>query len=143
MPEAVPVQEGLFTWPPTDDPKLLGGRCADCRTYNFPFQSGCPSCGGTSIEHVELKNRGTLWTWTTQNYPPKSPPYIGAVGESFKPYAAGYVELPGQIRVDGRLTESDPAKLRIGMVMKLILIPLSKDESGRDVLTYAFAPVGA
>src|SRR4029453_14317628 len=93
----VPVQNGIFSWP-SDEPKLLGGGCKDCSTYNFPFQTGRPSSGGTTIENVELASRGTLWTWTTQNYPPPVPPFIGAVGTDFEPYAAGYVELPGQIR---------------------------------------------
>ena len=55
-------------------------------------------------------------------FPPKSPPYPGTAGD-FVPYGVGYVELPGQVRVEARLTESDPAKLRIGMEMELVLVP--------------------
>jgi uncharacterized OB-fold protein len=142
MPERVPVQEGIFSWP-SDRPKLLGGRCQECGVYNFPFQSGCPACGGTAIENVELADRGTLWTFTSQNYPPPVPPFIGAVGDAFEPYAAGYVELPGKIRVASRLTENDPAKLRIGMEMELRIVPLAVDEHGNDVMTFAFAPAGS
>jgi uncharacterized protein len=138
----VPVQEGIFSWPSVE-PKLLGGRCKDCGTYNFPFQTGCPACGGTGIEHVELASRGTLWTWTTQNYPPPVPPFVGAVGDDFEPYAAGYVELPGQIRVAARLLESDPEKLAIGMAMELRIVPLCTDDKGNEVMTFAFAPAGA
>jgi len=137
----VPVQEGIFSWPSVE-PKLLGGRCKDCGTYNFPFQTGCPACGGTAIENVELSSRGTLWTWTTQNYPPP-PPFLGAVGDGFEPYAAGYVELPGQIRVAARLLENDPEKLEIGMEMELRIVPLCTDAEGNEVMTFAFAPVGA
>ena len=43
-----------------------------------------------------------LWTWTTQGFEPK-PPYV-ADGE-FEPYGVGYVEFPGFLRVEGRLTE--------------------------------------
>jgi uncharacterized OB-fold protein len=138
----VPVQNGIFSWP-SDEPRLLGGRCKACGTYNFPFQTGCPACGGTAIENVELASRGTLWTWTTQNYPPPVPPFVGAVGDDFVPYAAGYVELPGQIRVAARLLESDPAKLEIGMPMELRIVPLARDAEGNEVMTFAFAPVGA
>jgi uncharacterized protein len=144
MSKTVPVQEGIFSWPPTDDPKLFGGCCNKCGIYNFPFQSGCPACGDTSIERVELGGRGTLFTWTSQNYPPPAPPYLGVVDEaSFKPYAAGYVELPGKIRVASRLTENSADKLRIGMEMALKLIPLCTDKDGNEVLTFAFAPTGA
>ena len=43
--------------------------------------------------------------------------------EEFEPYGVGYVELPGEVRVEARLTESDPDELRIGMAMELTLIP--------------------
>ena len=93
--------------------------------------------------HVErrqerrLGRRGTLWTWTIQCFPPKSPPYAGDA-EEFEPYGVGYVELPGEVRVEARLTEADPARLRIGMPMELVLVP-APGASG--ALTYAFPPV--
>jgi uncharacterized OB-fold protein len=84
------------------------------------------------VERILLPRSGTLWTWTTQGFEPK-PPYVGGPGE-FAPYAVGYVELPGALRVEGRLTESDPARLRIGQSMEVVAI-----EQG-GVRTYAFAP---
>jgi uncharacterized OB-fold protein len=107
----------------------------------FPRQKGCPRCLFNEQEDVELKTRGTLWTWTVQAFPPKSPPYLGPVGDDFEPYGVGYVELPGQLRVEGRLTVADPEQLQIGMEMELVLDPLSIDEDGNQVVTYAFAPV--
>ena len=50
----------------------------------------------------------------------------------------GYVELPGEVRVEARLTESDPARLRIGMEMELTLIPAPGREGE---MTFAFRPV--
>jgi len=55
----------------------------------------------------------------------------------------GYVELPGQLRVESRLTIADPEQLKIGMEMELVLDPLCIDEDGNQVVTYAFAPVGS
>ena len=76
-----------------------------------------------------------------QAFPPKAPPYLGPVGDDFEPYGVGYVELPGQLRVEGRLTISDPEQLQIGMEMELVLEPLCIDDDGNQVVTYAFAPV--
>ena len=76
-----------------------------------------------------LARRGTLWSWTIQRFRPKSPPYTGP--EEFEPYGVGYVELPGEVRVEARLTEADPDKLRIGMEMELTLLPGT---------TFAFRP---
>ena len=63
------------------------------------------------METVELAPRGTLWTWTIQGFPPKAPPYVGETDPArFEPFGVGYVELPGQLKVEARLTESDPSR---------------------------------
>ena len=70
---------------------------------------------------MPLPRRGTLWTWTTQGFEPPSPPYVRDRDGEFEPYAVGYVELPGFLRVEGRLTESRPERLRIGMEMEVVV----------------------
>jgi uncharacterized OB-fold protein len=139
----VPVSEGVFTWP-SDAPRLIGSRCVNCGNHMFPVQSGCPKCTGSETETVELAGRGRLWTWTVQGFPPKAPPYVGnADPKTFEPFGVGYVELPGQVKVEARLTEADPAKLEIGMEMEMVIVPLTTDEDGNEIVTFAFAPVTA
>ena len=135
-----PVHEGLFTGP-LDRPQLLASRCRACSELTFPAQDACPSCAARDTESVTLGRRGTLWTWTIQRFPPPSPPYAGSPDrESFQPFGVGYVELPDGIRVEGRLTESDPAKLEIGMEMELVLEKFT-DANGGERTTFAFRPV--
>jgi hypothetical protein len=43
--------------------------------------------------------------------------------------------------VEARLTEPDPAKLKIGQEMELVLEPLGVDAEGNQTMIYAFAPV--
>ena len=125
-----------------DGPRLRGMRCKTCDNHVFPFQKGCPKCAGTDVEPVDLGTRGTLWAWTIQGFPPKAPPYLGETDpEKFRPYGIGYVELPGQTKVEARLTESDPTKLAEGMEMELTLEQVGKDEDGNDIVTYAFKPI--
>lgn len=141
MPTQVPVDAGVFTWP-SDEPRLLGSRCVNCGNHMFPVQSGCPKCTGDKTETVELDRRGTLWTWTVQGFPPKSPPYKGEVDpRRFESFGVGYIELPNQVKVEARLTESDPSKLSIGMAMELCIIPLSVNDQGEEVVTFAFRPL--
>lgn len=136
-----PVADGVFTWP-TDQPRLIGSRCEDCDNHMFPTQPGCSRCGGARVETVELADRGRLWTWTIQGFPPKAPPYVGESDPSrFEPFGVGYIELPGQVRVEARLTESDPDRLEIGMEMKLVVIPIGTDGDGNELVTFAFAPI--
>jgi len=91
-------------------------------------------------EHL-LARRGRLWAWTTQGFPPPSPPYAGPLGEDFVPFGVGYVELGGEVKVEARLTESDPDSLAAGLEMELVVIPFGSDPEGNDVVTFAFKPV--
>jgi uncharacterized OB-fold protein len=134
----IPVEEGLFTWP-SDEPRLIGGRCQSCGTTTFPKQGSCPKCTGRDVTEQLLDREGTLWTFTVQGFRPKSP-YAGP--EEFEQYGVGYVELPGQVMVESRLTENDPARLEIGAAMELVIIPFRQDEAGNAVVTFAFRPPG-
>jgi uncharacterized OB-fold protein len=135
----VPIAEGLFTGP-TDAPRLVGGRCGACGIVTFPSQASCPRCASEQMGEHPLARRGRLWAWTTQEFPPPSPPYTGPTGEDFVPYGVGYVELGGEVRVESRLTETDG--LENGMEMELVLVPFRTDEEGNEVVTFAFRPVG-
>ncbi len=136
----VPVAEGLFTWP-SDDPQLIGSRCTDCGIVTFPTQDSCPRCASTSMEEHLLARRGRLWAWTTQDFPPPSPPYSGPTGADFVPFGVGYVELPDEVKVETRLTVADVDALKQGMEMELIVVPFRTDDDGNEVVTFAFRPV--
>ena len=137
--QQVPVQEGLFTWP-SDNPQLIARR--EKKTGRVYFPAIHNYVADEDSEEVLLGTRGKLYTWTIQGFLPKNPPYKGPeTVENFKPYGVGYIELPGEIIVESRLTESDPAKLKIGMEMEMVLIPFREDEKGNEVVTFAFKPV--
>jgi uncharacterized protein len=135
-----PVANGLFTWP-ADEPQLIGSRCTECGIITFPAQDSCPRCATTAMEEHLLARRGTLWAWTTQAFPPPSPPYAGPTADAFVPYGVGYVELPGEVKVETRLTEARPDVLRLGMEMELVVVPFRIDDDGNEVVTFAFRPV--
>jgi len=136
--QQVPLAEGLFSFP--DDPHLLGSRCSQCGVHTFPRQEDCPRCSATAMEPVELATTGTLWTWTTQAFRPKTPPYLGPESDAdFSPYLIGYVELPGQVKVEGRLVETTADQLTIGQQMELAIVPFRQD-GDTEVVTFAFRP---
>lgn len=135
----------ISTWP-ADNPQLIGSECASCSAVVFPSQDRCPRCSAGGMNEVMLPRRGTLVAWTTQGFAPGAP-YIGPTGKDFVPFGVGLVQL-GQgeeavVRVEGRLTENDPEKLKWGMDVELTMIPFATDADGNEVVTFAFAPLGA
>ena len=108
--------------------RLVGGRGADGR-IRFPLPEGQ---AGRDFEPVSLSPRGTLWSWTVQNFEPKRPPYQGPV--PFAPYMVGYVELPGEVIVASRIVDVDAPQ--IGMELQLTIVPFDADRT-----TFAFEPV--
>lgn len=133
MGQTIDIAEGLFVDDPV--PALIGGRHRETGIILFP----CPT-GNACYEPVTLPSRGTLWSWTVQRYRPKTPPYAGP--EDFRPFALGYVELPGAVIVEAPFVDVDFDALRIGMEMETVLVPLNVDAAGRTIRTFAFTPVG-
>jgi uncharacterized OB-fold protein len=139
MPE-VAFPPDVFTWP-ADEPQLIGARCSACEAVTFPLGPSCPRCGSTEVEEHLLPRRGTLWTWTTQEFLPKEPYASGETLETFQPYGVGLVQLGDEVRVEARLTEADADKLDFGMEVELVVVPFREDDDA-TVVTFAFQPVG-
>ena len=133
------IAPDISTWP-DEEPELIGTRCSVCAAVTFPKQGLCPRCSASEMEEILLPRTGTLVAWTTQGFVPKLP-YAGAhTADAFTPFGVGLVQLGDVVRVEGRLTESDPEKLRSGMKVKLTFVPFFVDDAGDEVVTFAFAP---
>lgn len=132
----------VVTWP-GDEPSLIGSRCADCGAVTFPAQDRCPRCGRHAMYTLLLPRRGRLVSWTTQGFPPVVPYAGDETGESFEPFGVGLVQLDDLVRVEARLTESDPEHLDFDMEVELRIVPFYVDAHGDQILTFAFAPVAA
>jgi len=138
MTNAMPVAPDLFE-ETEDGVCLVGGRRRADGRYVFPLPSGASAA---PFERVRLGRTGRLWSWTVQRFRPKSPPYAGPPeSEPFVPYAVGYVELPGQVIVESRLTVTDFSTLRLGLPMEVVAEAFAGGEDGRTFATYAFRPV--
>ena len=121
-------RRSLFTWP-SDAAAPPRARCDDCGTLTFPAAVRLPALRlRGDVDASELADRGTLFTFTTQSFLPKEP-YTGPeTEETFTGYALGYVELPGEVMVETRLTEARSRRSwRIGMPMQLVVVPFRRD----------------
>lgn len=131
----------VSTWPDAN-PQLIGSQCTACGATAFPRQARCPKCSGSDVSEVFLPRRGTLVTWTTQGFLPHPGFAGGKTPETFQPFAVGLVQLGDVVRVEGRLTEADPANLDFGMDVELTVIPFYVEADGTEVMMYAFEPSG-
>ncbi|MFI7298708.1 Zn-ribbon domain-containing OB-fold protein [Streptomyces sp. NPDC050121] len=117
-------------------PRLVGARCSGCATVVFPRQDTCPRCtDGVMSAHV-LPVSGRVWSWTLQAFAPKPPYRVPAGGH--RPYHVGYVDL-GEVLVE-TLLAVPRAEIRIGLPVRLTLVPAYQDEDGTEVVTFAFRP---
>jgi uncharacterized OB-fold protein len=131
----------VFTWP-SDEPQLIGSRCDNCGTVTFPVQSRCPRCSTKTMSDLLLPRIGTLVSWTTQQFPPAVDYMEDPTGASFEPFGVGLVQLGDVVKVESRLTESDPDKLDFGMPVELRIVPFYTNAAGEEIVTFAFAPTG-
>jgi uncharacterized OB-fold protein len=138
MTAQIPVAEGLFAGS-GPSANLIGSRCRGCGSHYFPRSLSCrnPHCPAKDVAEVLLSRRGRLYSFTLQGYRP--PPLFKM--DSWSPYVIGSVELPEGLRVMGMLTGTAHDDIRIGMAVDLVIEPLYRDESGRDVMTYKFKPI--
>jgi hypothetical protein len=138
----IPALEGWFTWPPSEEPHLIGSRCKSCGDYFFPKVIAChnPRCMSEDVEKVLLSRRGKLYTYTINYYQPP-PPYIPP--DPFVPYADAVVELEKEkMKIQGQVASGcDLEALKVGMEMELVLEPLYNDLEGNEVVAWKFKPV--
>jgi uncharacterized OB-fold protein len=138
MSDAVPVIDGWFTTGP--EPALIGRRCPQCGTYQFPpTGEWCPNpgCRSDAMETVELSRRGCVWSYTDAQYKPPAP-YV-PTSDPFEPFAIAAVELEEErIVILGQVAAGfGVADLRVGSEVELVVEPL--DPSG--ALVWKWRPV--
>ena len=128
-----PIAQGVLT--DEQPPRLIGGRDRETGRIVFPMPAGGEA---ERYDAVPLAREGTIWSWTVQRFPPKAPPYAGP--EAFEPFALAYVELPGEVIVESRLTGFAFDRLTCGLPVRLTTIPFVEASDGTMLTTYAFEP---
>ena len=139
MTSARPVIDGWFTTGP--EPALIGRRCPQCGTYQFPpTGEWCPNpgCRSTEMASVELSRRGRVWSYTDAQYQPPAP-FVPAT-DPFEPFAIAAVELESErIIVLGQVASGfGVGDLHVGTEVELVLEPI--DPSG--ALVWKWRPAG-
>ncbi len=134
----------ISTWP-DENPHLIGSACGKCGATVFPVQERCPKCsagGDVGRAAAAARHPGRV---DDPGLPARPALRWAPTGKDFAPFGVGLVQLgwTSVIRVEGRLTESDPAKLQFGMEVELTMVPFYTDDDGNEIVTFAFQPVEA
>ena len=118
-----------------DNARILGTRCQACGLTYVPATMFCERCFAKLDEWVEVKSRGTVFTYTVLHRDldgqPLDPPVILA-----------YVKLDGS---DGGLVhylgETNPQAVHIGMAVEAVFKDAAEREGSILDIAY-FRPVG-
>ncbi len=89
-----PPRVSTFTrpfWDALDSGRLMTTRCGDCGQFSFPPRPLCRACWSEKIQWVELKQEGTLYSFTRVHVVPR------AFGKEI-PYCIGVVDLADGVR---------------------------------------------
>jgi uncharacterized OB-fold protein len=136
------ITEGLFRVD-GDRAVLFASRRRSTGVVKFPAErpelfDGAPEIQ-EDIEVVELSTEGTLYTYTTQQFPPPLPYKGNRDPKVFKPYVVGFVELPEGVLVETLIIGAEPADLRIGQPLVSTTSTLETAD-GQSLVTFAFRP---
>jgi len=136
------ITEGLFR---VDGNRavLFASRRRSTGVVKFPAErpelfDGAPEIQD-DIEAIELSTEGTLYTYTTQQFPPPLPYKGNRDPKVFKPYAVGFVELPEGVLVETLIIGVDATDLRIGQRLVSTTTTLETSD-GKSLVTFAFQP---
>jgi uncharacterized OB-fold protein len=122
---------------------LLGSRRRSTGVVKFPAERPELFDGSADIqadiEPFELSTEGTLYTFTTQEFPPPLPYKGDRDPKTFRPYIVGFVELAEGVLVESLIIDIAAADLQIGQRMVSATTTL-QTEAGESLLTFAFRP---
>src|SRR5271163_1077482 len=136
------ITEGLFRVD-GDRAVLFASRRRSSGAVKFPAErpelfDGDPDIQ-EDIEPIELSTEGTLYTYTTQEFPPPLPYKGNRSPDLFRPYVVGFVELAEGVLVETLIVDATAAELRIGQPLVSTTTTLETD-GGQSLLTFAFRP---
>ena len=106
-------------WEGIKEKKLLMQKCQSCGTWLNPPRPMCPKCRSQESEWVNVKGKGTVYSWVTYNESPHP---------AFKaPYSAVLVELDEGPRIVSNMADTKPEDIQIGMAVEVIFEDVAED----------------
>ncbi|MEP3439110.1 MAG: OB-fold domain-containing protein [Hoeflea sp.] len=111
---------------------LEGCECGECDRKYFPKRVFCTECGSRdAMRDARIEGPGKLYSHSIIHIAPKT----------FKvPYAVGYVDLPGDVRVLAQIFGWEDGSLEQGMEMEIGYAPIAEEPDGSIRESFIFQP---
>ena len=87
-------------------------KCSSCGKISSIPAYSCKSCKSEKLEETEVPGKGILYTYSTVHVPLAS-------HEKEAPYTVAIVELEGGCKITGRILETSPDKLYVGVPVEV------------------------
>ncbi len=102
--------------------QLLIQRCNGCGKFQFYPRALCSHCLSDSLEWVEARGTGTIYSFSNVYRPPS---------KEFKelPYIVAIIELDEGVRMMSNVVNVPPGEVRIGMRVKVVFEDIREDLS--------------
>ena len=113
-------------------PHLRAQECTRCGARFFDRRDGCASCFATEFRTVTIPDTGAVVSFTIVAH---ARPGVEA------PYVAAIVDCDGTwVRANLREVDPDPAKVRLGMRVRLTTYSLGTDSAGTEAIGFGYRP---
>lgn len=115
-----------------DQPHLVANQCTSCGARFFDRRNACASCSGTSFEKVDVPTEGEVRAFTIVTFASPGVPV---------PFVASVIDCGGtSVRANLINVDADPAKLSLGMKVRLATYSLGTDDNGTEAIGFGFEP---
>ena len=115
-----------------DEPHLVANQCTSCGARFFDRRNACASCFATTFEPVDIATEGEVRAFTIVT--------LAAPGVTV-PFTSAIIDCGGtSVRANLINVEADPAKVTLGMQVRLATYSLGTDDHGTEAIGFGFEP---
>ena len=131
MGKQVPIVEYLTI--DGDCPVLVARVCDGCGARYFGRRNACARCAGRAFHAEELATTGVVRSFAIvhQAAPNVPVPYVSAVVD---------LDGGGDVKANVVNVEPDPAKVSLGMKVRLTTFVAGTDDDGTEAIAFGFEP---
>ena len=115
-----------------DTPHLVANECTTCGARYFDRRNACAGCFATSFTKVDVPTDGEVRAFTIVTFAAPGVPV---------PFVSSIIDCHGtSVRANLINVDADPAKVTLGMNVRLATYSLGVDDTGTEAVGFGFEP---